>query len=752
MAPKVATKTRDASDSPRTGEFGAGEIQVREWQSPPLATRVRKALSFRNMSALYLFVVLFVAFAIWVPSTFLTASTWRSLISDQAITCLVALGAVPALAAGVFELAIGSEVGLGAVLVAWLLADRHVPVPLAIALTVVASVLVGVINWVLIARARVPSFIATLGMSSVLTAVILWLSGGAQILNLPASFERIANHQILGLQLPVFVMLAIAILVWYVLERTPAGRGVYAAGADPDAAALAGVRVSRVILCAAVACAVIGGVAGLLESSQLSTGDPTIGPGYLLPGIAAVFLGSTQFRGGRMNVWGTVVAAYVIATGVKGLQLAGAPTWIPDLFNGAALLVAVGLAAHQKSPVSPTAAIRRLLRSATRSVRSSRRARRAEQLARVRSGAGDLEVAGGGKVAWTPPTVAARMLRRLSIRNIGALYLLAFIVVVFSLWVPATFLTSGTWRSLISDQAITCLAAVALVPVIAAGVVDLAIGAEVGLGGILVAWLLADRHLTVPMAIGVTLLCAVAVGLINWALIVRGRIPPFIATLGMSSVLVAVIAWVSGGTQILDLPAGFQKIGNHQILGLQLPVYILLVIAVITWYVVERTPAGRHLYATGANPAAARLAGIRTSRVILLATIACAVIAAVAGLLESAQLGTGDPTVGPGYLLPTIAAVFLGSTQFKNGRMNVWGTVVGAYVIATGVKGLQLAGAPTWSPELFDGVILIAVVALAQYQRRPSAWAARIRKLIRRDRAGQTPERAQPGFKATKGG
>ncbi|MFF0148490.1 ABC transporter permease [Amycolatopsis sulphurea] len=704
------------------------------------------------MSALYLFAVLFAAFAIWVPSTFLTASTWRSLISDQAITCLVALGAVPALAAGVFELAIGSEVGLGAVLVAWLLADRHLPVPLAIALTIAAAVLVGVINWALIARARVPSFIATLGMSSVLTAVILWLSGGAQILNLPAGFERIANHQIFGLQLPVYVMLAIAILVWYVLERTPAGRGVYAAGADPDAAALAGVRVSRVILCAAVACAVIGGVAGLLESSQLSTGDPTIGPGYLLPGIAAVFLGSTQFRGGRMNVWGTVVAAYVIATGVKGLQLAGAPTWIPDLFNGAALLVAVGIAAHQKSPVSRTAAVRRLLRSATRSVRSARRARRAEQLARVRGGAGDLNVAGGGKVvpskAWTPPTVAVRVLRRLSIRNIGALYLLAFIVVVFSLWVPATFLTSGTWRSLVSDQAITCLAAVALVPVIAAGVVDLAVGAEVGLGGILVAWLLADWHLTVPMAIGVTLLCAVAVGLINWALIVRVRIPPFIATLGMSSVLVAVIAWVSGGTQILALPAGFQKIGNHQILGLQLPVYILVVIAVITWYVVERTPAGRHLYATGANPAAALLAGIRTSRVILLATIACAVIAAGAGVLESAQLGTGDPTVGPGYLLPTIAAVFLGSTQFKNGRMNVWGTVVGAYVIATGVKGLQLAGAPTWSPVLFDGVILIAVVALAQYQRRPSAWAARIRKLVKRDRAGQTSERSQPGFKA----
>ena len=82
----------------------------------------------------------------------------------------------------------------------------------------------------------------------------------------------------------------------------------------------------------------VAGLAGLLLTSQLSTGDPTVGPGYLLPVIAAVFLGSTQFRGGRFNIWGTVVAAYVLAVGVKGLQLAGLPVWIPDLFNGAALL------------------------------------------------------------------------------------------------------------------------------------------------------------------------------------------------------------------------------------------------------------------------------------------------------------------------------------------------------------------------------------------------------------------------------
>ncbi len=105
----------------------------------------------------------------------------------------------------------------------------------------------------------------------------------------------------------------------------------------------------------------IAAFAGMLVTANLGTGDPTIGPAYLLPAFSAAFLGSTQFRGGRFNVWGTIVAVIVLATGVKGLQLAGAPIWIPDLFNGAALLLAVGLAKYETT-ASRAGAVRRLLR------------------------------------------------------------------------------------------------------------------------------------------------------------------------------------------------------------------------------------------------------------------------------------------------------------------------------------------------------------------------------------------------------
>jgi ribose transport system permease protein len=266
------------------------------------------------------------------------------------------------LSAGVVDLAVGSEVGMGAILVAWLLARHGLPIPLAIAVTVAAGAAIGVVIALLIVRARIGSFIATLGMSSVLLALIDWISGSQQILNLGPGFQNIATGKFLGITYPVYVLALISLLVWYFLERTPAGRRVYATGGNAEAARLAGVRTSRVIVTSAISCGVITAVAGILESAQLATGDPTISTSYLLPAFAAAFLGSTQFRGGRFNVPGTLVAVAVLAVGVQGLELAGAPVWLPSLFDGAALLLAVGFAQAQKVPTTRTVALRRVLR------------------------------------------------------------------------------------------------------------------------------------------------------------------------------------------------------------------------------------------------------------------------------------------------------------------------------------------------------------------------------------------------------
>ncbi|HUA03188.1 MAG TPA: ABC transporter permease [Solirubrobacteraceae bacterium] len=310
--------------------------------------RVLAALSFRNISAIYIFIGLFVIFSIWVPDTFLTWGVWRSMFATQSLNAIVAVALVLPLAAGLFDLAVGAEVGVAGVLVAWFLTKGGMPIVPAIVLTLIAGGVIGTVTGLLVVRAKIDSFIATLAMSSVLLALTDWISSSQQILGLGSSFQSIATVSFLGLTLPVWFMLALGVVVWYILERTPVGRRVYATGGNINAARLTGVRTTRVIIGTLAACGVMAASAGVLQSSTIATGDPTIGPGFLLPGFAAAFLGSTQFRGGRYNVWGTILAVYVLATGVTGLQLAGAPVWIPSLFNGVALLLAVALAKSER--------------------------------------------------------------------------------------------------------------------------------------------------------------------------------------------------------------------------------------------------------------------------------------------------------------------------------------------------------------------------------------------------------------------
>lgn len=335
-------------------------------RSPSVFAKFLGALSFRNISALYIFAVMFVVFSLWVPDTFLQWNTWKALFDSQAVTAILAVGLVIALLAGAFDLAIGTELGFGAIVVAWLMVNQGMGVVPGIVVTLLAGAAIGLANGLLIVKVRIDSFIATLGVSSVLLALIAWVSSSQQILGLPEGFQKLGTTEVFGLTLPVYLMLAVGFVVWYVLERTPLGRRVYATGGNIEAARLAGVKVAWVVVGSLVACGTIAAFGGMLMTANLGTGDPTIGPAYLLPAFSAAFLGSTQFRGGRFNVWGAVVAVYVLAVGVKGLQLAGAPIWIPDLFNGAALLLAVGLARYEAT-TTRAGAVRRLLRLDRRS-------------------------------------------------------------------------------------------------------------------------------------------------------------------------------------------------------------------------------------------------------------------------------------------------------------------------------------------------------------------------------------------------
>jgi len=300
------------------------------------------ALIIERYTGVIVWLGIIVLFGIIEPSLFLTSTTVRSLLSQQAITAIMAMALLLPLAAGVFDLSVASMMGLSIMLVAWLQVNEGVGFVLAILITLGAGLVVGVFNAIVVVGLRVDSFIATLASSSVLIGFVDWISNSNQII-LPGNsgFLDISGQQLFTISLPVFYMLILAAVLWYVLEYRQVGRYMYATGSNPDAARLAGVRTNRLRVISLLVSAVIASAAGILYASSIGTASPDSSASYLLPAFAGALLGATQIKPGRVNVPGTLLAVYLLATGVYGLELDGAAIWVQSVFNGAALIIAV---------------------------------------------------------------------------------------------------------------------------------------------------------------------------------------------------------------------------------------------------------------------------------------------------------------------------------------------------------------------------------------------------------------------------
>jgi ribose transport system permease protein len=327
----------------------ARHLPKRESRSVPPESPRRVAdrlgrLHLSRYSGLGIWAAFIILYAIWVPDTFLTATTVKAIGTGQAVTAVLALAALFPLAAGSFDLSIAQNMGFGAVLAGALMTWSHVATVPAIAITLASGIGIGCLNGYLVAFVGVNSFIATLGMTSILLSVTEAIGGGQYLGPFPRGFEAITGHSVAGVPIIIVYVFVLAAIVWYVLEHTPVGRRTFATGANTEAARLAGVRTRQYLFGSFVVCGFGASLAGVLLASQLGTVDQTIGPPYLLPAFAACFLGTTQLKVGRFNVWGTILALYLLATGVEGLQLAGLQLWITDLFNGVALIGAVSVA------------------------------------------------------------------------------------------------------------------------------------------------------------------------------------------------------------------------------------------------------------------------------------------------------------------------------------------------------------------------------------------------------------------------
>ena len=302
----------------------------------------------------------------------------------------------------------------------------------------------------------------------------------------------------------------------------------------------------------------------------------------------------------------------------------------------------------------------------------------------------------------------------------GLLVLFGVVVVLFSALKPDTFPTLENARTIASTQAVIALLALAATLPLIVGQFDVSIGFQLGLSQTLCAGLMIKNGWAAVPAAGAGVASCLVIGLVNGLLVSKLRLNSFIATLGVGTFVLGLTQLYGSDETISGpLPSSFLDLGQRSVVEIPLPFLYVAVAAAIIWLAMEYTSWGRECHATGGNPRAALLAGVRTERVTLQCFVLAGLLSGIAGVLSVTILGAAAPTVGLGALLPAYAAAFLGATAFRPGRFNSAGTMLAIYLLATGVTGLQSLGAKFYVEQLFyGGALLIALAASALVERR----------------------------------
>ncbi len=314
---------------------------------------------------------------------------------------------------------------------------------------------------------------------------------------------------------------------------------------------------------------------------------------------------------------------------------------------------------------------------------------------------------------------ARALLRRREAGTIAGLLALCI-----GLWIATPFFATVTNLVNVAEQsAIIGIIAIGMTFVILTGGIDLSVGSVVALSGITLA-MAVQGGVPVPLAVGVGLLTGVLAGALNGLLVTAGRLPPFIATLGVMSVARGAALMLSDGRPISGFPPGLRAIATERVLGVPLPVIAMLVLYGLAHLVLTRTVLGRYTYAIGGNEEATVLAGVNVQRYkILVYAIAGASAAGCAALLV-ARLNSAQPIAGIGYELDAIAAVVIGGTSLLGGSGSVVGTLVGALIMSVLRNGLNLLGVSSYVQQIAIGVVIVIAVlvdmALHRRAQRPT--------------------------------
>ncbi|MGH9846774.1 MAG: ABC transporter permease [Blastocatellia bacterium] len=311
----------------------------------------------------------------------------------------------------------------------------------------------------------------------------------------------------------------------------------------------------------------------------------------------------------------------------------------------------------------------------------------------------------GSKAGWKPPRSIALS------RETILLALIVFQIILFSILFPISFPNFDNFAAILRNLAIDGIIAVGMMMLMIGGMFDLSVGGMLSMAGVMTGWLMKSAGFPVWAAILGGLAVAALGGLLNGLIVARLRVNPLITTLGMMGIFRG-IAVLLGGPGISFLPESFKSIGQSELLGIQSPVWLMLIIAALFAYLMSRTRFFRQYYYIGANRKAATLSGINVTRMQIIGFTLMGILAGLSGIVFAARLGTSVSIAGDGAELRVITAVILGGASLTGGKGTIWGALLGVAFIAIISNALIIARVSAYWQGIIVGLVLVLAVAL----------------------------------------
>lgn len=297
-------------------------------------------------------------------------------------------------------------------------------------------------------------------------------------------------------------------------------------------------------------------------------------------------------------------------------------------------------------------------------------------------------------------------------------WILFVMVVLFSFSSPNYLEIDNISNILIQSMPLILVAFAQTVIVLTEGI-DLSLGTQVSFVSVL--WIILCQYgVPILAAAAITVVASVCVGATNGLVIGKGKIPAFIATLGMQYVLYSVSLLLTAGASISfsDSDNLFELVSDTQILAVPLPVWITVAMFVLTWTMLYKTRLGASVFAIGGNPDAVSLAGVDTNKALIKIYGFAGILTAVSGLIITCQLESAQPVVGSGWEFEAVAAALIGGTSFREGKGGIGGTILGVLLISTLKNGLNIARVSSLYQSAIIGIIILAAIIIDVMVRR----------------------------------